>query len=254
MSFYTTLHFYRPTPPPVVTGPVLARFIGALMETGLFERRGAEYLMVKFGRSIDLDAKGTTIEKMVLPGIFTVHSIEYDLDYDRIALDDATRLLANHDRPLYRASVNLGTMREGVIAALQTPQPWDGRANLCLWDATVEIGPIEVGSMSSERSFAVGWMSVGFGGNGYLSPWTPRDLTGRAMVLQQLERLTRVCRETFPVDPGYRGPGFRSGGSLRRLFQRPLSRFKRRREMGDLWPFEELDLPWDWYWGVAETG
>jgi hypothetical protein len=254
MSFYTTLHFYRPTPPPVVTGPALARFLLALSGTGLFERKGAEYLIVKFGRSIDQDAKGTTVETQVVPGMYSVRSIEYDLKHDRISLADAVQVLSNHDRPVYRASVNLGILRQDVIAALQTERPDDRNTNLCLWDSTIELGPIELGSISSERSFAVGWMSVGFGDNGDLVPWTARDLTGRAMSLPQLEPLTRICRETFPVDPDYRGPGFRSGGTLRRLLQRPLSRFKRRRLMGDLWPFVELDRPWDWYWGVAESG
>jgi hypothetical protein len=27
-----------------------------------------------------------------------------------------------------------------------------------------------------------------------------------------------------------------------------------RKELGELWPYENLDKQWDWYWGVQESG
>lgn len=253
MSFYTLLKFYRPTRPPRVTGPVLAEFVRELCSTGLFQRKGGEYLKVKFGRSIDQDDNDTAEEVPVrgLPGMFTIRPIEWDLDHDRIGLDDALALLANHDRPVYRAAVTLGTLRRDVYEALQTRRPPpEERMNLSLWDCNVSLGPEAIGSMSSEASFTLGWMAVSFSGNGYLFPWTPRDLTSKAASLPQLQPVIQICRRMFPVDPDG------SPNVLQKLAPAVRKRRVRelRRKMGDLWPLDDLDAPWDWYWGVSETG
>src|SRR5439155_10702740 len=108
MSFYTSLRFYRPTRPPRVTGPLLARFIDALSATGLFERKGCNYLHIKFGRSIDMDDRSAMVREPVsdAPGLSTVRSIPWDLEHDHVTLEEAVRVLGNHDRPIYRASVS----------------------------------------------------------------------------------------------------------------------------------------------------
>jgi hypothetical protein len=251
VSFYTTLHFYRPTPPPRVTGPSLARFVADLMETGCFERTHDDSFSVKFGRAIDQDEKGTSLELPVpgLPGVLNIRDIEWDIKQHQIAMADALRLLRAEDRPIYRSFISLGTAPQSVREALSTPRP-DGERNLGLWDGFLSIEPIDLSQMSSDAPFRVGWMSVGYGGSGYLHPWTARDLTDRAATLAALSPLTVVCRKHFPVDPVYRGGGFRRG-ILPGVFSR---RAYIRRRMGELWPFDRLDVPWDWYWGVHETG
>jgi hypothetical protein len=253
MSFYTSLNLYRPTRPPRVTGPLLAAFVEELCATGLFERTGAEYFHVKFGRSIDKDDRDTAEEVPVpgVPGMFTVRSIKWDVDHDRIALADALTILSNHNRPIYRAAVTLGTLRKDVYTALQTqrPPPEVGE-NMCLWDCNVRLGPVTLASLSDDATFAVGWMSVSFSGNGYLFPWTPRDLTSRAASLPQLQPVVEICRKHFPVHPEA------SPTVLAKLS--PAARRRRvrelRRRMGELWPLDDLDAPWDWFWGVSETG
>lgn len=251
MSFYTTLHLYRPSPPPIVTGPALAEFLRRLAATGIAESLSGDILSVKFGRAIDRDMKGTFIEEPV-PGVlrmFSVHSIEMDIEHSNITFDDALCLLSNHDRPIYRASVHFGTARPEIIAALQTQRPDDESVNLCLWDCTFHLGPVTIGSMSSEESFMVGWMTLSFSGNGYLFPWEPRDLTDRAAALPELQPAVQLCREVWPVDP--ENPGGTFGKLVPALRRRTISA---RRRMGDLWPHRELDRPWDWFWGVAESG
>jgi hypothetical protein len=253
MSFYTTLYFYRPTRPPRVTGPRLAEFIEALCATGVIERR-ADYIMLKFGRGIDQDEKPTSYEVPVpgVRGMYTVRSIKWDINHSSIPLDERLQLLRNHDRPLYRATLSIGSVRRDVMEALQTPRPDEaGQMNLTLWDCVVSLEPVELGSMSTDDRFAVGWMSLSFSGNGYLYPWTPRDLTSRADALAALTAVTDVCRQFFPVDPD----------GAPKMFQRIAPRLRRlrlrrtRRQMGELWPFpDDLDRPWDWFWGVSETG
>jgi len=253
MSFYTSLMFYRPTSPPRVTGPVLAEFVQRLRATGLFEETGAQYVKVKFGRSIDQDERETADQIPVpgAPGMFTFRSIEWDLNHDRIAMVDALTILSNDDRPIYRAAVTLGSLRKDVLESLQTRRPPpDDQMNLSLWDCNVSLGPQSIGSMTSETSFTVGWMSVSFSGNGYLYPWTPRDLMARATMLPELRPVMEICRQMFPVDPaGSPKVWEKLAPAVRKKRVREL-----RRSMGDLWPLDDLDAPRDWCWGVSETG
>lgn len=250
MSFYTSLRFYRPTPPPLITGPVLARFVADLLDSGAFVHEHDNALSVKFGQSIDQDEKDTASEEPIpdLPGVFKLHEIEWDIRV-RTSACEVLQLLSAHDRPIYRAFMSLGRVSDAIVKALQTPRPDDQQPNLWLTGASLEVGPIHVSEMS-KGPFAVGWISAGFGGNGYLWPWTARDLTDRAVALDALKPMTEICRTHFPVHLGYRGDGFRRG-RLGGMFSR---KSYVRRRMGDLWPFDRLDEPWDWYWGVSESG
>lgn len=252
MSFYTSLHFYRPSPPPRVTGPLLADFVGRLVVSGIVDVSAKHDVQVKFGRAIDQDDSDTVIYEPVpgLPRSFRVRSIEWDVEHSGITLDDLRAVLSNHDRPIYRASVGLGTTRPEIIAHLQTNRPDDGNPNLCLWDCGVHLGPVGIGSLGSDGEFMVGWMSLSLGGNGYLFPWGPRDLTSRAATDPHLRAAANVCRSMWPVDPDNSTGTF---GKLAPALRRRRVRAARRR-MGDLWPSDDLDLPWDWFWGVSETG
>lgn len=253
MSFYTSLSFYRPTPPPRVTGRAFAGFLAALREAGAFdERPGGDTIKVKFGRSIDQDEKGTSIEKPVwgCPGMYEVRDIKWDIGRHQ-TLDETLAMLAADDRTIYRAFAFVGVLKPPIMEHLQTPRPdGSGQFNLNLWDTSVSLGPATVCSMDAEAYFKVGWMRVGLSGNGYLYPWTPRDLTDRAAALPALGQLADACRRTFPVDPAYAGPLF-GRTRIADLFR---AKMYARRRMGDLWPFDRLDVPPDWYWGVEETG
>jgi hypothetical protein len=70
------------------------------------------------------------------------------------------------------------------------------------------------------------------------------------MAHPELRAVTDVCRRRFPVDPdGAPTVMEKLTPERRKARVRTL-----RQRMGDLWPLHELDAPWDWYWGVAETG
>jgi hypothetical protein len=252
MSFYTSLRFYRPTPPPVVSGREFLRFLHDLCSAGVFEARGATVLQIKFGRTIDQDEKSTMVEVPLEdePGVSLIRDIDWDVDEPKITLEDAAEMLKGEDRAVYRAFAFIGTVNPAITAALQTRRPDDGEENLALWDGSVSIGPVRVCSLGGDREFQVGWMDVGIGGNGYLWPWTARDLTDRAARLPDLEPLTQVCRSSFPIDPNDRSPTFKA----KRWSDVLRSRRRGRRQMGALWPHDDLDVPADWHWGVAETG
>lgn len=234
-----------------MTGPILADFVRALARTGVFDPGQGDYFHVKFGRSIDKDEKSTTIYEPIagIPSISTVRSIPWDIEHSHIPQSDAIALLKKHDRSLYRASVSLGMLRKDLFEALQTPRPDDGQMNLGLWDCHVILEPVELSTLDGDDTFLVGWMSVSISGNGYCFPWTPRDLTSRAASLNTLRPMTEVCRQFFPVDPaGTPNVMTKLSPALRRRKVRAM-----RKRMGDLWPFEDLDREWDWFWGVSET-
>ncbi len=84
----------------------------------------------------------------------------------------------------------------------------------------------------------VGWIAVNLDGPGYLFPWSFRDLVDRAEAIAPVRELMSLCRRTWPVAPGEPD---------RRVIEA-------RRMMGELWPYPRLDGPWDWSWGLGESG
>jgi len=96
---------------------------------------------------------------------------------------------------------------------------------------SIEIGPIQAGRYGE---FGIGWIAVGLAGNGYLFPWTLPDLIARAESESSVQALMQLCRQTWPVAPGTPDVKVQS----------------LREQMGKYWPYDRLDLPWDWYWGL----
>ena len=114
----------------------------------------------------------------------------------------------------------------------------DNETDLTLDSWSLEMGPIESYDLSSAHRFLVGWISVNLSGYGYLYPWTLTELRARAEALPEVEHVAELCRSMWPVPA--ESPG------LRRKWGR--------RQMGELWPYPETNLPMDWYWGLHETG
>lgn len=247
------MQFYRPGPPPRVTGRAFAAFLSALRDTGVFEvTAGVNTVAFKFGHAVDHDAEDT-LNEVPIPGVWGKYSfkeIGWDIDR-RLTLADTIGMLSDDDRPLCRAFTFIGHLDPRIGTRLQTPRPGGGgQCNLNLETASVSLGPATVCSIAAGRTYKVGWMSVEFDGEGHLHPLTPRDLTDRAGILPELRPLTSACRRAFPVDPTYAGPLF-GRSRFTDLFRAKMYALK---SMGDLWPFDRYDVPSDWYWGVSETG
>src|SRR5690349_10282242 len=119
MSFYTMLQYYRPRPPPAVTGDDLSRFVATLRGTGALEESGFLYVDVKFGQSIDQDYNGTTWEEPTAPGMAIIHDIEWDIEIkDPAGLQDIIEKLAGDERRVYRANVGLGAATDELLRPL----------------------------------------------------------------------------------------------------------------------------------------
>src|SRR5262249_21460578 len=140
--------------------------------------------------------------------------------------------LEGYDRPLYRALIQLGKATTHIRRHMGRVGSPENEVDLRLTDWSLEIGPMASFDLGSEDLFQVGWISVGLSGYGYLYPWTFAELVRRAEDHPAIRQMTELCRATWPV---------RSG--------RPDRQTKRlRKQMGELWPYREIDRPWGWYW------
>ncbi|MCA9185049.1 MAG: hypothetical protein KDA99_05495, partial [Planctomycetales bacterium] len=239
MSFFTTLSYYRPCAPPPVTADDLSRIIAAICSTDTLTDDGFRWLSVKFGESIVQDDKGTTWKEEKVPGISAIHDIEWDIDLS----DDPTPhemigvLASNQDR-IYRAQIALGRPNEDVLRPITRENSPENEIDYCPDGLSINVGPIECYDLKTDQPLHVGWISLDLSGGGYLFPWTFRDVCDRIQRASEIQRLTDVCRSFWPVDA-----------------QTPERRITQlRRKFSDLWPYDEFDRPWDWYWGLRETG
>jgi hypothetical protein len=239
MSFYTSVVFYRPRKPPAMTASDIARFIVAIRGAKVLTRFGSRSLSVKFGKSIDKDHKGTTWEKRVAPGIAEVHEIKWDVELDGSpSLQDIIDCLNSDHRRIYRAHISLGMPIADVLRDITRTNSAENRIDYCPDQLSIYVGPVELCSLSSSTMANAGWISASLHGSGYLFPWTVRELVQRAQSSRAIRRISNLCRSFWPVVS--KPPPKRVIGA--------------RRQLGDLWPYNNAAKPWDWYWGVQETG
>lgn len=238
MSFYTSLVFYRPRTPPAVTAANLARFIAAIHETGVFTDRGFQSLGVKFGRAIDQDELGTTWEEEIAPRLVTVREIEWDIHLDRCdTVRQVIDPLESDGRTIYRASVSLGMPTDAVLDPITRKNSPENDCNYEPDSLSIEVGPIEIFDLKSEAPALCGWIGLSLTGYGYLFPWTFRDVVERLDANAEVGKLTALCRSHWPV------PSTKPEAAI----------VKARRQLGTVWPYD-TGKPWDWYWGVQESG
>jgi hypothetical protein len=238
VSFFTTLHFYRPTPPPVVTGESLVNFVEAFRRLGVSTDDGPLTVDVKFGSRIDQDQKQSLWEEPLGEGVAVIKDLEWDLTVKCQSLHQVSDALAKQKETVYRAFVQLGSTTEEVYNSLERKNSPENEVDLAVDSWSLEIGPITSSSLVCDDEFFVGWMSVNISGNGYLFPWTLAELIRRAEGNSRIRQVMELCKATWPVDP------------------KPPDQEQKemRQRMSDLWPYADIGLPWDWYWGVNESG
>jgi len=242
MAFFTALSLYRPTKPPIVTGCDLAKFVEAFRDLCVSANVASISVQLKFGEAIDRDEHPTWTEEKIEgkthATLSVLHEIGWDVDSSCESLSRMRDTLIRHPKPIYRAFLSLGAATNDIIEHLSRRNSPENPHDLSLDAWGLELGPYEVCDLGADNSYLVGWMDLGISGYGYLYPWTFRDLIQRAEELPQLIRLRELCRTTWPVAP-----------------QLPDSRKKRlRKQMGSLWPYDDLTKPSDWFWGLNESG
>ena len=240
MSFYSSLVYYRPSPPPKITGDDLARFLSAIRKTRTLEGRGTSNLSVKFGASIDQDTRGTYWEEELPSGLWQSHKIEWDLELDVHAKPSVEQMIAalmGDKRTIYRAHVMLGTATEETYSLIARVNSFENEYDFYPCDLSIGIGPVLLTDLDSEERVCVGWMNFSLHGYGYLWPWTLSHAIQRAEMSDAIARLTRTCREFWPVKPAKPSQAL----------------IKFREKNPKLWPYPSNDLPADWFWGYIGT-
>jgi hypothetical protein len=241
MSFYTSFFYYRPDTPPLMTGADLSGFVSEFAALGLASGEGSIGYRVKFGRSIDQDEQPSAWDEPIMPG--GVISVPCEIEYDAEGSDlpDLARLagdLAPLDRPIYRATIDLGGVADAVYSRTERGPSEENDISLSLDSWNLRVGPIMSHSLGVVDTYMVGWIAIAMHGYGYLFPWSFRDLIDRAESAPGIRDLMSLCRRTWPVEP-----------------TKPRRNVvKARKTMGELWPYPDARLPWDWYWGLAESG
>ena len=111
MSFFTTLHFYRPRKPPRVTGESLAEFMLAFNALGVSNVPLPVQLRLKFGKAIDKDDKPSSWLEHLGMGIHETNEIKWDLNAKCASLLEVADALGRHKKAIYRAYVELGAAK-----------------------------------------------------------------------------------------------------------------------------------------------
>ncbi len=240
MSFYTSLLFYRPVPPPPVTASDVARFLMSVRDLELLAGGGLLTLQVKFGSDIDVDDHPTSWEEpTATPSDFTVRDIEWDFDLSSPAnLQEMIYRLVDDERRIYRRFASMGALDENVVLPISRIESPENEIDFTPDTLGLQIGPVIVGTLSSDMIAQVGWIALSISGCGYLWPWSGHEVVAALDGSSAIRRLANRCREHWPVPPAAASPDV----------------VEQRREMGELWPYGGFDQPHDWHWGVHESG
>jgi hypothetical protein len=231
MGFYTSLIFYRPRPAPLVNGPSLAAFVRRFFELDVAQSRCALTQQFACGERIDQDDSPLDVtEPTEVEGIYISREREWDVNEDAHPRDELPKLLDSLDQNMYRAYCSLGSSVRSIREQLGRIDSPENDEDFVPDSWSFMIGPITSGE---DGEFMIAWMALSLSGNGYLYPWTMRDVLQRIERIPAMQRVMSLCRETWPVEP-----------------EKPAKRIiEARKAMGKYWPYERADLPWDWFWG-----
>jgi len=239
MSFFTSLTYYRPCEPPTITANDLARFIKEIHDAGVLTDRGLYWLYVRFGESIDQDESPASSAEDADSQMSIMSQIEWDLDLSCAdGISEIIDSLSGDNRRVYRARIALGAPVVTVLKPITRTDSPENECDFCPDSISIEVGPIEIYKLGCDFRAFVGWIGISLSGYGYLFPWTFRDVLDRIERSPEIQRIAGLCRSFWPVP-------------LRPIEDRIITV---RKELGQLWPYENFARDWDWYWGVQESG
>lgn len=239
MSFYSSLVLIRVAPPPAVTTSAIGAFLRELAATEAFVGRDELLCQVKYGPRVDADDRTTDAMEWGESG--TIGTVgEYPWDISRTfpstaALADA---LAADGRSVYRAYLDLGELHPDIVAALTREPSEENEIGLHLSGLSFHVGPVLVAGLGSKAPVLAGWMGLSFSGSGYFFPWDYQQVRERAEAVELVHRLADTCRAAWPVPHASPSP----------------EAMATRRQLGELWLYDDFTLPQDWLWFVSESG
>jgi hypothetical protein len=237
MSFFSSLIFLYPGPPPALTLGDLRIFANRLKESGLASPSRLSALELKFGKPIDSDYEDTMPMEWDESGT-TGQFLEYPWDHESRGKDwpDLWPSTERDGELVYRAYLSIGSLEPDVSKALTSMASKETTYEFIAPDQlSLEIGPALPSTLETEELVCFSLFSVRFSGNGFFT-WQPLPAywdTIRASA--PIATLMKVCRESFPA------PEFARLDDLRD-------------DIGDLFLNYEGYTPGDWIVSVSETG
>jgi hypothetical protein len=236
MSFFTTVEFYRPRTPPIITTSTWASFLESLADIALTDGvpfYGTE-IKVKFGKRVDQD--DNEICRTEPNG--DMREIEWDFKCKAKSFAAVTRALRQEpNRPIYRSFATLGFLEKPVCKTINREPSEKNKHGLYLDSLGAGIVPVILSDLGDDEDYQVGWVSVYLCGQGYLYPWTRSELISRIRGLPKLLAVEELCRRTWPVSSERPGPEI----------------IEIRKKVPHIWGDGDFDAPWDWRWGISET-
>ncbi|HEY4310256.1 MAG TPA: hypothetical protein VGN12_12470 [Pirellulales bacterium] len=237
MGFYTSLTYYRPRPAPIVTPRELRLFFLDLLETGVLAREGRANFEIKFGSAIDRDDRPSSWLEPINSVISTVKDIAWDWTHEADDIVSMVEALGDESRPIHRAFISLGPATDDLCKQLSRIGSPENDEDFVPDSWSMEFGPIMLEDPAAGVEYHIGWMGISFGGNGYIFPWTTAEVLDRIERSTELNKVAAVCQWYWPV------PGKKPSFWTRRM----------RRRLGKLWPYGEVNKPWDWYCAFKES-
>ena len=219
MSFCTSLKFYRPGRPVRISTLDVAAFVSDLYASEIVEPALHAPVNLEFRRE-----KGVDSDPVIA-------------NLDTSASTTVVRCLQARDREIIRGFFGIGALRDDVADSISRIGSPDNSVDFTPYSLSFEIGPVEMFSLATDKSAKVGSMAMCVTGDGYLWPWTFPETVQKVAASRQIAELTELCRSHWPLP----------ARPARWLSTR------RRKSLGDLWPYEDLDRPLDWCWGLHET-
>jgi hypothetical protein len=239
MSFWSSLVLARAAPPPVVNADAIGAFLRGLAATGALVGGNELLCQVKYGPRLDADERTTDVTEWDESGtIGTVGEYPWDISEMFPSVAILADVLAGDSRSVYRAYLSVGELHPDIVAALTREPSEENEVGLCLSWVSFSVGPVLVAGLGSEAPAFAGWMGLSFSGPGYFFPWEYRQVRELAESVELVGRLVEVCRGAWPVAPA------------------PVSveAVAGRRQLAELWLYDDFALPQDWLWFVSESG
>lgn len=238
MSFWSSLTLARCARPPVVAASAIGRLLGDLITTGALVGKEPLLCELKYGPRVDADERTTdTVDWDDSSIIGTVRNYPWDRSETFPSIASLADALAADNHSLYRAHVSLGPLHTDIVAALTREPSPKNEMGMSLSGASFHVGPVLVSGLAGANKTLVGWMGLSFSGPGYYFPWTFREARERAEAVKLVGRLATACRAAWPVPPG---------GA-------PAKFVAARRQLGNLWLYDDAELTEDWLWFASES-
>lgn len=219
MSFWTDLKFYRPGRRSCVSTSDVAAFVKDVLATRLVEPDEVSLPRLEYRGKL-------------------LASPDADTGNFNSSKDSAVvSQLRSENREIVSGYVGIGTLREDVAGAISRISSPEDEVDFTPHSVGFEIGSVDLFSLASDKTATVGTMGLSIEGPGYLWPWSFSEAVQKLEASREIAVLMDLCRLHWPLPVK----------AARWLSTR------RRNSLGDLWPYEDLDRPLDWCWGLHET-